>query len=225
MREDLRYIETFIADKHHQNHPTDKLLADFIDNRLIDAKKEEIMLHLIECYVCREIVVNIKRDNISFLKTINLKKWTPILLVASSLLLFIFLPFKEDAILGMIDLSKAQIVEYQGANDLQLIEKIIDADKVVEEVLTSSDTSEIKYFFQALNAEEKEDFEEAKALYKQALISILHNPNAKERLRQKIVIHYKLLQLSQKMKETTSFDEYRNIVRYEIRIYSLKKEK
>jgi len=224
MNEDLRYIETFIQDKKYSSHPSDRVLADFIDNRLIGSKKEEVMLHLVECYECREIVVNISKYGLSS-KAVNLKRWSPILLVSASILLFILFPSKDESILGMIDLSKAQIVEYQGANDLQLIEKIIDADKLIKEILASTDTRKIDYFIQAKKSEEKENFEEAKALYKQALISILHNPNAQERLRQKILLHYRLLKVSQKMKETTSFDEYRNIVRYEIRIYSLKKEK
>jgi len=224
MREDIRYIEPFISDIGHRSHPSDRLLADFIENRLLESKREEVMLHLVKCYECREIIVNISRDN-SMKKGINLKKWTPILLVASSLLIFIFLPFKDKALLGVIDLSKAQIVNYQGAKDLILVEKIINADKVIKEILTLTDMSQVEYFTLATKAEEREDFKEAEALYKQALIKTLRNLDANQRLREKITIHYKLLKLSQKMEETTSFDEYRNIIRHEIRIYSLKKEK
>ena len=224
MNEDLRYIEQFIQDKRHNTHPSDKLLANFIDNKLADEEKEEVMLHLIECYECREIVVNINKYATTP-KTINLKRWSPLLLVSASIVLFIFLPFKDEALLGVIDLSKVEVTEYQSIGTSHQKEKIIDADKILKEIVATTSLESIEYFNQAIEAQKENNLEEAKGLYNQSLIKILRNIDAKERLEQKIVLHYKLLEISMKQNNKNAIKEYKNIIRSEIRTYLLDYQK
>jgi hypothetical protein len=224
MNEDLRYLEAFIKDKQQTNHPTDKLLADFIDKKLTDEKRETIILHLIECYECREIVVNITKYGVTPI-AVNLKKWSPVLLVSASLLLFIFLPFKDVALLGLMDLSKVEVTDFQNVSTSQRINQIIDADKILKEILASTSLKSIDYFNQALEAEKNNKLEEAKGWYNQAIMEIRHNPNATQRLKQKIVIHYELLKISHKEKNKRAIKEYKAIVRNEIRTYLLDYQK
>jgi len=224
MNEDLRYLEAFIEDKQQTNHPTDKLLADFIDNNLRDEDKEKVMLHLVECYECREIVVNIKSYNADS-KTSNIKHWSPILLVSASILLFVFLPLKDEALLGMIDLSKINTTKFQGVSTTKSKNQIINADKVLKKIILSSNVESIDYFNQALESEKDNRLEEAKGLYTQAIIKVTRNPNATQRLKQKISIHYKLLKISHKQGDKKAIKEYRDIVRDEIRTYLLHYQK
>ena len=224
MNEDLRYLEMFIKDKQQIDHPKDRLLADFIDKKLTPKEKEEVMLHLIECYECREIVVNINRYGTN-LTAVNLKRWSPILLVSASLLLFIFLPFKDEALLGMIDLSKVEITDYQSMSTSESKDKIIDADKVLKEIVQSTHLKSIDSFNQAIEAQKENRLEEAKGLYNQTVMQILRNINAKERLKQKIVLHHKLLEISLKQENKEAIKEYKNIIRNEIRTYLLHYQK
>ena len=220
MNEDLRYIEQFIQDKRHSSHPSDKLLANFIDNRLLGEKKEEIMVHLIECYECREIMVNINKYGKNP-KAINLKRWSPILFVSASLLLFIFLPFKDETLLGMIDLSKVEITDYQNMTTSEIENKIVDADKIFKKIIATTSLESIEYFNQAMKVQKENQLDEAKGLYNQTVVQILRNINAKERLKQKIVLHHKLLEISIKQNNKDSIKEYKNIIRHEIRTYLL----
>lgn len=224
MNEDLRYLEMFIKDKQQIDHPKDRLLADFIDKKLTPKEKEEVMLHLIECYECREIVVNINRYGTN-LTAVNLKRWSPILLVSASLLLFIFLPFKDETLLGMIDLSKVEITDYQSMSTSESKDKIIDADKVLKEIVQSTHLKSIDSFNQAIEAQKENRLEEAKGLYNQTVMQILRNINAKERLKQKIVLHHKLLEISLKQENKEAIKEYKNIIRNEIRTYLLHYQK
>jgi predicted transcriptional regulator len=220
MNEDLRYLEAFIKDKPQIKHPTDKLLANFIDKKLIGTENEVVMLHLIECYECREIIININKYGISS-KAINIKRWSPVLLVSASLLLFIFLPFKEEALLGMMDLSKVETTNYQSVVNSTHEKEIIDADNVLKEIIASTSLGFIESFNQALIAEEENRLEEAKALYKQSFIQILRNINTMQRLKQKITLHHKLLKISIEQKNKSAYREYRSILRNEIRTYLL----
>jgi hypothetical protein len=59
MKEDLRYIESLIKIELFSSHPSDKLLADFIDNKVSKKEKEELFKHLIRCDYCSDTVIAI----------------------------------------------------------------------------------------------------------------------------------------------------------------------
>ena len=224
INEDLRYLEQFISDEVQSTHPSDKLLADFIDQKLNESQKEEIKLHLIRCYECRDIIININDNITEKTKIANLILWSPLILLTASVVLFLSISKKELS-LGMIDLSKPPSMIYQGATDSILIDKIINADEVLKTIMESTDLSHNIFLTQAIKGEKDKAFEEAKKLYKQALIQSIRNPNTIQRLKEKIIIHYHLLQVSYKTQKKVSIEEYKNIIRYEIRIYSLKYHK
>lgn len=222
MNEDLRYIEQFIEDKRHSSHPSDALLARLIDNKLTDKEKEEVILHLIECYECREIVSNVTQDRSSSSYVAqNIKEWSPLLVMVASVILFITFPNKEEITLGIIDLSQKSTTEYKNAENTKYINKIIDADKIIKEIIASNSFKDIEYFHQAIEAEEENRWEEAQNLYKQAFKKIIRNPDATKRLEQKITIHYKLLKISHKQENKDAVQEYKNIILDEIRTYLL----
>jgi len=221
MNEDLRYIEQFIEDKRHSSHPSDALLARLIDNKLTDKEKEAVMLHLIECYECRDIVSNVTQDRNSSYVAQNIKEWSPLLVMVASVILFITFPNKEEITLGIIDLSQKSTTEYKSTVNTKYINKIINADKIIKEIIASSSFKYIEYFHQAIEAEEENRLEEAHNLYKQAFKKIIRNPDATQRLEQKIVIHYKLLKISHKQENKDAVQEYKNIILDEIRTYLL----
>jgi len=223
MQEDLRYLGHFIADKNHTSHPSDKALADFIDNKLSGIEKERVLAHLVDCSLCREITVNVK-TNMKKPSTSNRKIFGSMLLVAS-LMLFIFLPREDRPSLGTIDLSIASSNNYQGMDKGSLKNKIVDADKVFKEIELSTKLSSLKYFKEANAEEENSHFQNATGFYKRAFIEATRDFDSNNRLKKKIIIHYKLMNISKKLNDKDSFNEYREIIRYEIRTYINQKEK
>jgi hypothetical protein len=219
------------------SHPSDEELANFIDKNLDEEKEIYIVKHLISCDECSDVVALVmqygdKVDNevsksinpiatipIKIVNTINYKGGIGIVLggLIASLMLFINLPNGGVTELGMIDLSKPPTIEYRGSKNIMLLDEIIDADKILYTLVNSIDFSKNKIFQRAEEREKKGEINEAKSLYKQAFIKALEESNSQKRLQNKIVIHSKIFHLS-KDKE---LQEYRDILRYEIRLYIL----
>ena len=215
MIKDLRYIENLIEDKEYSSHPSDKQLADFIDNKLESNTKNKVVEHLIHCFECREVVNEVvkykKKPN--FINNINI---APFIMLVASLVLFIVLPFDIELI-GKIDLLKNSR-EVRG-EEIGKQDKIIDGDKFVEkEISSSTDVSYIEEFNQA---KETQDFDTALNLYQMAINNISDNENIsdKERLKQKIVIRRSILERAIEEDNKVAIDSYRNRVKDDIRTY------
>ncbi len=227
MKEDLRYLEHLMPNNTKQVvHPSDKVLANFIDGKLDKIQKEKMFNHLLICDECSKIVATtastqseIKAFNKSKLQIVNV-----LMAMASSVLLFIFISFPDGSELGMIDLSKGlNTSNYKAPTNDAKIEKEIDADKYLAKIISDTKMDNVPYYNDAINLENRELYIEARARYKQAFISIRHNKNAKERMKQKIIINHRLLKLGLKEKKETdvSIKEYKDMIRYDIGIYVL----
>jgi hypothetical protein len=227
-------------------HPSDEELADFVDKSLDKRKESEILKHLISCDECSDVVALVLKygkqienviqptttgsipslkslNSIKITNTFNYKGGIGILLsglAIASLIIFIKIP-SDNTKLGVMDLSILPITPYQANETFILKDVIIDADKVLNSIVNSTDVSKLQTFHYAEEQEKVGKIKEAKAFYKQAFIESLRENNNKKRLKKKIVIHSRLFHLS-KGKE---LDEYREILRYEIRLYISKFEK
>jgi len=227
MKEDLRYLEQLMPNNEKQAlHPSDNTLANFIDGKLDKVEKEKMFNHLLICDACSDIVAS-TQSNPSTIKQLSKSKLqivNVLMAMAASVLMFVFISFPDGSELGMLNLSKTVYTsEYKSPVKNAKIAKIINADKQLSKILSETDMNKVPDYKKALGLEEKELYVEARAMYKQAFISIRHNKNIKERMKQKIVINYRLLKLGLKEKKETdiSIKEYKDMLRYDISIYLL----
>ncbi len=214
------------------SHPGDEELARFVDNQLDQTNRDQIVQHLIKCDDCSDAVAlvmkygekdpNEKKTPV-IVNNINYKRVGTLLggFVAVSLIIFIQLP-NEATRVGEIDLSKPPIHLHKGATDIKLIDKVIDADRILVSITESTDLSHIESFARAKEEEHNQNYELARGLYTQAMIQASMQSDAKKGLQEKIVIHGKLLNLNIKMNNKKAIEEYTKILRYEIRLYSVK---
>jgi len=212
-------------------HPSDSELADYIADKLDSTKKSEIVKHLIECDECSDIVALIKRYGVEVKELsatleptiannwwLDRRVWGVALSgLTASFVLFITLPSQKIK-LGIMDLSEMPTTQFKGVADIKLIDKKVDADKILSSIIKDTDLSHIDSFNEGINQEKLGNLEEAKVYYKKAFIKSLEETNNKKRLKQKIVIHSKLFHLTKDKEQ----NEYRDILRYEIRLYILK---
>lgn len=253
MREDLKYIDNLIKNKNYTSHPSDQEIADFIDNKLSLESREKILEHIVHCQECNTIVTEVMKSQNSSKPAnnpshkpynqdeyndhykhqdqaiaINNTWYKPALvasLIAASFLIFITLPSNESS-LGIIDLSKPPTVTYQGSQDIKLINQKIDADKVLQEIVSSTSLAHITHYNEAQKALKNKQYDVVKGLYKQTLIQIATTEfDTQKRLREKVVVHNQLLQLSIQQDLTNSIQEYKDILRFEIRTYMLNQYK
>jgi len=229
MREDLRYLERLIPrNSAPTEHPSDEILAQYIDGKLEGTQKNRMLEHLLVCDTCSDIVANtvpqkaiMKPLGKSKLQIVNM-----LMAMAASVLLFVFISFPDRSELGMLNLSENS--DYKSPVDEGINQKKIDADAYLKEIVSKTDMSQVEYFEEAMKLEKNEKYLEARGLYKQAFISIRHCKDSRERIKQKIVINHKLMLLGIKEKIETdeSIQEYKEILKYDIGIYAIKyKEK
>jgi len=213
MREDLRYIENLIEDIEYSSCPNDKELSDFIDNKLGEKRKDELIEHLVHCYQCREVVnevIEYKKKSKPFN---NIIFTTPLVALIASLVIFIYIP--SDIKIGMIDLSQVSM-EFRG--DESTIDMIIDGDKFIEEINKNITISNLEI----LNQAKKESaFEEAMELYQEVINSIPEDIDEKTRLKRTIFIQYKMLELATKEDNQLAIESYKSIIIEDIRDYYL----
>jgi len=219
-------------------HPSDSELADYIADKLDSTKKSEIVKHLIECDECSDIVALIKRYGVEVKELsatleptiannwwLDRRVWGIALSgLTASFVLFITLPSQETK-LGIMDLSKMPTTQFKGVADIKLIDKKVDADKILSSIIKDTDLSHIDSFNEGINQEKLGNLEEAKVYYTQSIMQITMNSDINKSLQQKIVIHSRLLDLSIKSKDKKSIEEYKDLLRYEIRLYITKKGK
>ena len=204
MREDLRYIENFIEERECFSCPNDKDLANFIDNKLIEEKKDELINHLAHCYNCREVVhevIEYKKKSKPFN---NLIFATPLVALVASLVLFVYIP--SDIEIGMIDLSKGAI---GFKAPIKKVNNIVDGDKFIEEISNNITISNLRIFNQA---KKENNFNEAIGLYQEVINSIPEDIDEKIRLKRTIFIQYKMLELATKENNKLAIESYKSII-------------
>ena len=213
MREDLRYIENLIEDVEYSSCPDDKDLSDFIDNRLIENRKDELMDHLAHCYRCREVVnevVEYKKKQKPFNNIIFI---TPLVALVASLVLFVSIP--SDIEIGMIDLSE---VNTMFKADSSKKDMIVDGDKFIKEISKNITIKNLDIFNQA---QKEREFDIAIELYQELINSISEDIDEKTRLKKTIFIQYKMLELVTNKNNKLAIESYKSIIRENIRDYYL----
>ena len=210
------------VNEHISSHPSDKELANFVERRINEARRAEITKHLIICNECSDVVALVMKYGKKKEKPINnvYYKVLGVALVAS-IVLFMVIP-TDNSKLGMLDLSIPPTSQYRGSSEIILRDEIIDADRVLASIINITDLSDIESFIEANKQELKGNFKTAKGLYSKAIIEVTMTSNIEESLKQKIVIHARLLDLSLNDKNQEAIEEYKNILQYEIRLYSTK---
>lgn len=230
MREDLRYLERLMPkNKVPTEHPSDETLAAYIDGKLDETQKNRMLEHLLICDTCSDIVVNTAphKASIKPLSQSKLQIVNVLMAMAASILFFIFISFPDGSELGIIDLSQGiKNPNYKAPLNDMKAQKKIDADTYLLAIIDKTEMHGVKYYDEAYRLEKEGSYAEARGMYKQAFISIRHNPNEKERIKQKIVINHRLLKLGLKEKQETdvSIEEYKEMLRHDIGIYILQYE-
>jgi hypothetical protein len=224
MKEDLRYLESLIEDIDYSSHPNDRTLSDFLNKKLKEEQRESILDHLAHCTKCSDKIVNIipSKKKLLTANNISIKPIiiTPLVALVASLVVFVNLPLSDDIErLG----SEPSAGIYKG--DEALDNRVLDADKILEELIKSTNLTHIESFNQAKEEENRDNFEKARGLYKLTLAKISIEEDFEKNLRYTIVIQNRLLQLSHKMKLEESVKNYKNILRHKIRIYHSKYNK
>lgn len=228
MKEDLRYLERLLVEEEEPvEHPTVDKLAAFSNGTLKGREREEVLSHLVRCEACRDLLIIPKKKR-TIRKRIGhttIKIANLVAAIAASLLLFIFISFPEHekTQLGTVDLSTIfNNTRYKAPTDSDMNSQKIDADAYLKEILEITDMSDVEAYQEARAMEEKGDLTQARREYKRAYIAIRHNQNDDERIRQKIVINYRLLRLSQdeQKKNSAGIDAYKSILRYDIAVYA-----
>ncbi len=228
MKEDLRYLERLLVEEEEPvEHPSVDMLAAFSDGRLKGKEKEKMLSHLVRCESCRDLLIVPKKKR-TIRKRIghtSIKIANLVAAVAASFLLFIFIAFPEHekTQLGIVDLSTIfNNTRYKAPTDSDMNSQKIDADAYLKEILEITDMSDVEAYQKARAMEENGDLIQARREYKRAYIAIRHNQNADERIRQKIVINYRLLQLSQneQKKNNAGINAYKSMLRYDIAVYA-----
>ena len=226
MKEDLRYLSRLINHKNHLLiHPSDKKMADFIDAKMTKEEREEMFSHLVECKQCSDIVAKTEpyvKPKVNF----NYRTHMIITALVASLAFLWFVPWQEEGHLGKINLRIAMYdSDYKSANAKidKDKDKEIDADDAIEEILMQTSMKHILAYQKARALEEKAYYAKAREEYKQASLIIMQEKNTSKRLRQKIIIHYRLMELGYKEEKENkqSIKEYKDILHYDIAIYLL----
>lgn len=228
MKEDLRYLERLMTNEETPlEHPSVEKLAQFSDGTLKENEREEVLAHLVRCEACRDLLVVPKKKKRAgtFLSRAQLQVVNVAAAIAASLILFMFISFPEpeSSKLGMVDLSTIfSDTRYKAPVGFSTNKQKIDADAYLKKIVEETDMTAIPAYQKALMLEKKGDLIEARREFKQAYIAIRHNENSDERIRQKIVINYRLLRLSLKEQEKNSagIKAYRSMLRYDIAVYA-----
>jgi len=213
---DLRYIESLIEnDIKPFKHPNDEKLADFIDKKLEEQEREEILDHLLLCDVCSDIVnqVTEHKKKPKFFNRIIIS--TPLIALVASIIVLVYTPPIE--IIGMIDPYEVSL-QFRAENDSQKGDKLIDGDKFLKEISKTTDLTYLKKFNQA---EKEEIFFKSIGLYQSSIYSIPENINKKDKLKQLIIIHSRILRRAIEEDNQEAIDSYRSIVKDDICEYYL----
>ena len=210
---DLRYIESLIGNElKPSTHPSDKKLADFIDKRLKEQERKEIVNHLLTCDICSDIVNQVieHKKKPRFFNKIVIS--TPLIALVASIIALVYTPHE---IVGMIDLSKTSLGFR--ADSSRKIDKIIDGDRFLKEIAKTTDISYLESFFN--QAEKERDFIEALGFYQKAINSIPKNITEKRRLKEVIIIRSKMLSRAIDEERKEAIRAYKILIIDDIRMY------
>jgi len=202
-------------------HPTDKELAYFIDGRIIGTRKDEIEEHLVYCDECMDIVVEIKKK-----KEIN-KPWfankkiqaTILSGLVASIVLFFIIPTQDEPFIEFFTPNKKGTFLAPKAIKIKDIEaKNQELNDFLKTLTKNTDMSYLETYKQAKNYLEKGDFDNAREFYCMALIEIEESTLDKiKKAKQSIFVNYQILLLSIKEGDSQSVNEYRDIIKDDIR--------
>jgi len=224
------------VNKYISSHPSDEELDNYIGNNLDEVSKSKIVKHLIECDECSDVVALVikygkedkekKTPEISeskkeqkILNNINYKGvWGGLGGLVASLLLLFILNGKNNFTIGDINLSQPMMQTMSPAP--KYINKIVDGDKIVQEIENSLDKTVLVNFIKAQNLEIKEKYDEAIAMYKKNFRDTLETFRGKERLKWQIVIYYHIAKIKFEKKDKDS-DVYKKRVQFWIQQYVL----
>lgn len=230
MKEDLRYLERLMAGKlQPQQHPDDKKLAAFIDGKLDAQEKEAMFAHLSQCERCTKLILSVPpKSRIRLHIPSRLQILNAVMAVAASLIVFVFISFPKKPELGMVDIAAVlNSSPYRSPGITTDRDQQIDADRYISTILSQTDMKTNTHYQEAVKLERKGMYAEAREKYKQALITIRHIDDAKERISQKIVINYRLLALGLKEQKENdaSIEAYKQMLYYDISLYVYEYEK
>lgn len=103
-----------LGDRDFDSHLDDMMIAQFIDKTLTPDKREMVLEHIADCKSCRDLVMQSQRDIDTKSTTPkpanNINMIMPILAIASSFFIIIFISFEDDTII------------YKGSSDIVNLE-------------------------------------------------------------------------------------------------------
>ncbi len=212
------------VNKNISSHPSSKELADFVEGTLDEAKKAEITKHLIACDECSDVVALVMKYGKKKPKVMNniYYRGLGVALVAS-VVLFMVMPTKDNRPFIDFYTSVASSTFNAGAK-AEEIKDIKKANQEINnfliEITKSTDMSYLKEFNQAEEKLKRKEFDNARDLYQEAMNIIddeMPNLNKKEKDKQHIIITYKILLLSIAEDDSESANEYKSILRDDVR--------
>jgi hypothetical protein len=213
-----RDVKSYIS-----SHPSDEELDDYMSNRLDEVAKSKIVKHLIECNECSDVVALVMKYGEKKTPPIsNNITYEGVLgglggLVASILIIFI-INSKNNFTIGDMNLSQPMMQTMSPSP--KYINKIVDGDKIVQEIENSLDKTILVNFIKAQNLEIKEKYDEAIAMYKKTFRDTLETFSGKDRLKWQIVIYYHIAKIKFEKKDKDS-DVYKKRVQFWIQQYVL----
>ena len=228
MKTDLRYLERLSArGDSPKRHPSDQTLAEFLDGRLDESARKELLEHLANCERCSQIIAEVPpagRARRAAKVFPFSKKLGSVLALAASLLLAVWFSLPSQAPkVGKINLAEELAHgRYMAPSTLKNIpSKMIDGDRLLKTLIAQTDMRNSPNYQKGVAAERDGDYQTARRYYKEALIALRHEPDTLKRLAQKIVINYRLLKLGkQESRETeASIKAYQKLLRHEIALY------
>jgi len=213
-------------------HPTDNELANFINNRIIGTRKEEIEEHLVYCDECMDVVAGVMNRKQQEQTPTNKPEWfNNINIIASglvaSLLLFLLLP-NQNQIPFIEFYTKNQEATFLAPTKVKIKNikaKNQELNDFLKELTKNIDMSYLAEYKKAKNYLEKGDFDNARESYCMVLIDIEEsNLNKIEKAKQSIFVNYQILLLSIKEGDQESSSEYKDIIKDNIRRLKIKEK-
>jgi len=205
-------------------HPRDEELAYFIDNKIIGTRKEEIKEHLLFCDECMGIMGEVKKK-----KKISKKIYAiAVSGLVASIALFFIIPTQNSKpfINFFIPNEKGTFLAAKTIEIKDVEAKNQELNDFLKRLTKSIDMSFSKNFKEAKEYLNNKKFESARESYSSVLNEIAKSKqNDIEKARASIFINYQILLLSIKEKDNESANEYKDIIKDDIRRLKLKESK
>ena len=230
-----RDIKSYIS-----SHPSDEELDNYISNNLDEVTKSKIVKHLIECDECSDVVALVIKYGEKKIPLISESKkehkignninYQGILggLVVASVALILLLPYQNTQQL------RPYIVFYTEQNKTVFLApikiKVKDIEAKNRELNSFLNklvkTTDMSFFTEFKKAEEylkNRDFDKARDAYNIVLQDIAQSNDSEiEKDKKSILIKYQILLLSIKENDNESADEYKDIIKDDVRRLDIK---